>query len=58
MEKVIAKASSDFWIEKGKSYWFRRSSFCGGCYHIYAANNYDSHLCNIFSDEEFHFYFD
>ena len=58
MKKIIAKVTDYPFIEKGKTYYMDKSDFCGGCYHIYAADYRDSHIFNIFSREEFESLFD
>lgn len=57
MKKVIAKVTDYPFIEKGKTYYMAHSDFCGDCYHIYAANNEDSIIFNVFGREEFELLF-
>ena len=37
----------------GRTLYYQTSDFCGGCWHIYLAENYDTHMYNVFSEEAF-----
>ena len=37
----------------GQTYWYDKSDFLGGCWHIFVSPNHNAHVYNIFSEKEF-----
>lgn len=37
----------------GQTYWYKKSDFLGGCWHIYVSTNNNAWVYNIFEEEEF-----
>ena len=37
----------------GETFYYQKSDFLGGCWHIYVSNYHDAWIYNIFSEEEF-----
>lgn len=54
MERYTAKINLSFFVDAGRDYWVKHSDFCNGCWHIYAAENEDTFLFNIFNDDDFY----
>ena len=46
MTEIIEKST-------GLPYWYEKSDFCGGCWHIFASANYDAWVFNLFNETEF-----
>lgn len=51
--RVFKAKKSTFLIDTGHIYYVGESDFLGHCYHIFANNYSDGHICNYFSDAEF-----
>ena len=52
MKMVVGRISKHF-VCKGRTYFYWQSDFLGGCWHIYVSDDKDSHLFNLFSEDEF-----
>lgn len=39
--------------QTGRTYYYTKSDFLGGCWHIYVSAYHDAWIYNIFSEEEF-----